>query len=107
MLFLLIIVILLGFYTWEEHSSRTDLQRELDHLEVSFMEERKKNISLMDSLEFEIVLRQQQELLLLDSLAGFQHSRKLLKKRSDEHKTTIERIHSIDSLKHEIAKHYR
>ena len=106
----LLLTLALGLLTWylyRAHAENAALRDALELLEGSFVEEREAN-----RLEFE----RQQEVIdsLIDNDSGLREDLEELdrtkadiNRKADEKETDIRGIRDVDSLRNEVARHYR
>ena len=107
-LFLLIwMLVLLGMYSFQKQEKYRNLQQDILLLETRLEHEYKKDLLRLDSLEQAVLLQEQINLQLKDSLIFLTTKRILLNIQSHENKAHIIGISDPDSLWYEVARHYR
>ncbi len=106
LLFLLLLLFLLGFYSTGKARENRSLKQRMELLESSIEETRQQNRHKVDSLQLMIEHQEQAHQGLKDSLHQLEGKRTINNKRSHEKKAAIIRIADVDSLYREIARHY-
>ena len=93
-------------FLWQE-KEKQQLEEQLQQLEISMEQRRKKNLQELDSLQQSVEGQQKLNIQLQDSLNLFQLKREQLNSRTNENKAAIGRIRDIDSLRDVVARRYR
>ena len=91
---------------WQE-KEKQQLEEQLQQLEITMEQRRKKNLQQLDSLQQSVEGQQKLNIQLQDSLNLFQLKREQLNSRTNENKAAIGRIRDIDSLRDVVARRYR
>ena len=102
-----LVAFLVACFVLRQEYDKHQLRKQLRLLEGTFQQQREKNLLQLDSLQEAVLFQQQVNLRLRDSIGLLGKKRKELKQRTDEEKAAIARIRDVDSLRDEVAEHYR
>ena len=107
---LLVLVLIVGiqaYFLIRLQQENRSLMEVLKLQESSLEEERQKNRAVFDSLNVRIRLQDANNDQLKSELSSLQEAKAAIDIQTHENKAAILRVHAVDSLRNEVARHYR
>ena len=101
------IIVTQAYFLYQFQQKNRNLIHTMDLLEINMEKEQEKNRMHYDSLQSHILLQINLHNSLKEELSILEKAKAEINLKTDENKITILRIYDVDSLRDEVARHYR